>query len=63
MADVETKCAHAVCECMVPPRGPHRKYCVRYVHARGRTGGAKEAMGCAETTRLSLNSTRRSVRS
>ena len=23
MADVETKCAHAVCECMVPPRGPH----------------------------------------
>ena len=25
MADVEKKCAHPVCECKVPPHGPHGK--------------------------------------
>jgi len=27
MTDVGTKCAHPVCECIVPPNGPHGKYC------------------------------------
>lgn len=35
MAKELTKCAHPVCACMVPPNGPHGKYCSEHCKQAG----------------------------